>query len=161
MSEKTEVDLTGAKQNDGVWLVKVPHQCANLIHGSVVYPQVSFTLNEDLTSLSTFGEKAASVRAPRDHPMTMHSVWGKTVFTESSADKISLEGIMVQRAECRPHVNENYMKLKSETKFNTTKYNEATVLKNPIYSLISLLLSIRPYIFINFSASLNQTLYLH
>ncbi|XP_055734060.1 general transcription factor IIF subunit 2b isoform X2 [Salvelinus fontinalis] len=97
MSEKTEVDLTGAKQNTGVWLVKV-----------------SFTLNEDLTSLSALGEKAASVRAPRDHPFTMHSVGGQTlaVFTETSADKISLEGMVVQRAECRPAVNENYMKLK-------------------------------------------------
>uniref|UniRef100_A0A4W5RYE0 Uncharacterized protein n=1 Tax=Hucho hucho TaxID=62062 RepID=A0A4W5RYE0_9TELE len=49
---------------------------------------VSFTLNEDLTSLSAFGEKAASVRAPRHHPMTtMHSVGGQTlaVFIESSA----------------------------------------------------------------------------
>uniref|UniRef100_A0A8C7SSR8 General transcription factor IIF subunit 2 n=1 Tax=Oncorhynchus mykiss TaxID=8022 RepID=A0A8C7SSR8_ONCMY len=98
MSEKTEVDLTGAKQNHGVWLVKVSQQCANasgkgeLIHGSVVYHQVSFTLNEDLTSLSAFGEKAASVRAPRDHPMTMHSVGGKTmaVFTESSAGNSQL-----------------------------------------------------------------------
>uniref|UniRef100_A0A4W5RNA9 Uncharacterized protein n=1 Tax=Hucho hucho TaxID=62062 RepID=A0A4W5RNA9_9TELE len=54
---------------------------------------VSFTLNEDLTSLSAFGEKAASVRAPRHHPMTtMHSVGGQTlaVFIESSAGNSQL-----------------------------------------------------------------------
>lgn len=28
------------------------------------------------------------------------------------ADKIALEGVVVQRADCRPAVNENYMKLK-------------------------------------------------
>ncbi|KAK6309828.1 hypothetical protein J4Q44_G00197090 [Coregonus suidteri] len=128
MSEKTEVDLTGAKQNTGVWLVKVPKYLAQQwakapgkgeigklkivkIQGKA---DVLFTLNEDLTSLSAMGEKAASVRAPRDHPFTMHSVGGQTlaVFTETSADKISLEGIVVQRAECRPAVNQNYMKLK-------------------------------------------------
>ncbi|XP_071004663.1 general transcription factor IIF subunit 2-like [Oncorhynchus clarkii lewisi] len=128
MSEKTEVDLTGAKQNTGVWLVKVPKYLAQqwakasgkgeIGKLKIVKKQgkadVSFTLNEDLTSLSALGEKAASVRAPRDHPFTMHSVGGQTlaVFTETSADKISLEGMVVQRAECRPAVNENYMKLK-------------------------------------------------
>uniref|UniRef100_A0A8C8FPS3 General transcription factor IIF subunit 2 n=1 Tax=Oncorhynchus tshawytscha TaxID=74940 RepID=A0A8C8FPS3_ONCTS len=51
---------------------------------------VSFTLNEDLTSLSAFGEKAAL--APLAHPMTIHSVGGKTlaVFTESSAGNSQL-----------------------------------------------------------------------
>uniref|UniRef100_A0A8C7P115 General transcription factor IIF subunit 2 n=3 Tax=Oncorhynchus mykiss TaxID=8022 RepID=A0A8C7P115_ONCMY len=128
MSEKTEVDLTGVKQNTGVWLVKVPKYLAQqwakasgkgeIGKLKIVKKQgkadVSFTLNEDLTSLSALGEKAASVRAPRDHPFTMHSVGGQTlaVFTETSADKISLEGMVVQRAECRPAVNENYMKLK-------------------------------------------------
>lgn len=34
------------------------------------------------------------------------------MFTESSSDKLSLEGIVVQRAECRPAASENYMKLK-------------------------------------------------
>lgn len=30
----------------------------------------------------------------------------------SFSDKIALEGVVVQRAECRPAVNENYMRLK-------------------------------------------------
>uniref|UniRef100_A0A673XTX0 General transcription factor IIF subunit 2 n=1 Tax=Salmo trutta TaxID=8032 RepID=A0A673XTX0_SALTR len=93
MSEKTEVDLTGAKQNHGVWLVKVcfqylAQQCAKASGKG----EVSFTLNEDLINLSAFEEKAASVRALQDHPMTMHSVGGKTlaVFTESFAGNSQL-----------------------------------------------------------------------
>ena len=39
-----------------------------------------------------------------------------TVLTEvvmnSLSDKIALEGVVVQRAECRPAVSESYMKLK-------------------------------------------------
>lgn len=33
-------------------------------------------------------------------------------FFLSIQDKLSLEGIVVQRAECRPAANENYMRLK-------------------------------------------------
>ncbi|KAM3608417.1 uncharacterized protein V6R79_024769 [Siganus canaliculatus] len=44
----------------------------------------------------------------------MHTVGGQTmaVFSQSDADEISLEGMVVHRAECRPVVNDNYMKLK-------------------------------------------------
>ncbi|XP_039602240.1 general transcription factor IIF subunit 2 [Polypterus senegalus] len=76
--------------------------------------EVSFTLNEELTDIQEIGDKPASVKAPRDHPFTMQSVGGQTlaVFTESSSEKLALEGTVVQRAECRPAVNEHYMKLK-------------------------------------------------
>ncbi|NXG73169.1 T2FB factor, partial [Baryphthengus martii] len=75
---------------------------------------VSFTLNEELASINDIGGKPASVSAPREHPFLLQSVGGQTltVFTESSMDKLSLEGIVVQRAECRPAASENYMKLK-------------------------------------------------
>ncbi|XP_029284159.1 general transcription factor IIF subunit 2-like isoform X2 [Cottoperca gobio] len=128
MSEKGEVDLTGAKQNTGVWLVKVPkylsQQWAKATgRGDVgklrickkvnqAKAEVSFTLNEELTVIDGIEDKTVS--APRDHPFTMQSVGGQTlaVFTENSSDKIALEGVVVQRAECRPAVSENYMKLK-------------------------------------------------
>nr|XP_009941149.1 PREDICTED: general transcription factor IIF subunit 2 [Opisthocomus hoazin] len=89
--------------------------------------EVSFTLNEELASISDIGGKPASVSAPREHPFLLQSVGGQTltVFTEtsvesqpeeksesSSTDKLALEGIVVQRAECRPAASENYMKLK-------------------------------------------------
>ncbi|CAJ1049518.1 general transcription factor IIF subunit 2 isoform X4 [Xyrichtys novacula] len=74
--------------------------------------QVSFTLNEELTVIEGIEDKTVS--APRDHPFTMQSVGGQTlaVFTENSSDKIALEGVVVQRAECRPAVSESYMRLK-------------------------------------------------
>lgn len=39
-------------------------------------------------------------------------------FFLSIQDKLSLEGIVVQRAECRPAANENYMRLKRLVFFN-------------------------------------------
>ncbi|KAJ8247052.1 hypothetical protein GJAV_G00258220 [Gymnothorax javanicus] len=139
MSEKGEVDLTGAKQNTGVWLVKVPKYLSQQwnkatgrgevgklrIGKNQGKAEVSFTLNEELTAIDTIGEKPTAVRAPREHPFTMQTVGGQTlaVFTETSSgqsedksdgvpDKIALEGVVVQRAECRPAVSESYMRLK-------------------------------------------------
>ncbi|XP_058632641.1 general transcription factor IIF subunit 2 isoform X2 [Onychostoma macrolepis] len=128
MSDKGEVDLTGAKQNTGVWLVKVPKYLSQQwakatgrgevgklrISKNQGKAEVSFTLNEELTTIDTIGEKSSVVRAPREHPFTLQTVGGHTltVFTENSSDKIALEGVVVQRAECRPAVSENYMKLK-------------------------------------------------
>lgn len=128
MSDKGhDVDLTRAKQNTGVWLVKVPKYLSQQwakasgrgevgklkIGKSQGKPVVSFTLNEELTVVESFGEKASSVQAPREHPFTIQTVGGQTlaVFTESS-DKVALEGMVVQRAECRPAASEGYMKLK-------------------------------------------------
>lgn len=128
MSDKGEVDLTGAKQNTGVWLVKVPKYLSQQwakatgrgeigklrISKNQGKAEVSFTLNEDLTNIDTIGEKPSMVRAPREHPFTLQTVGGQTlaVFTENSSDKIALEGLVVQRAECRPAAGENYMRLK-------------------------------------------------
>ncbi|KAM6970559.1 general transcription factor IIF subunit 2b [Aplochiton taeniatus] len=76
--------------------------------------KVSFTLNANLTTFTGQGDKAASLSVPRVHPFTMLTVEGQTqaVLSQSSHDKLSLEGMVVQRAECRPAVNESYMKLK-------------------------------------------------
>ncbi|KAJ0056364.1 hypothetical protein NL108_006869, partial [Boleophthalmus pectinirostris] len=94
----------------------------------VMKSPVTFTLNEELTVI----EGIDTVAAPREHPFTMQTVGGQTlaVFTETSSgqseersdgsslgsgtgpDKIALEGMVVQRAECRPAVSESYMKLK-------------------------------------------------
>ncbi|XP_029601417.1 general transcription factor IIF subunit 2 isoform X3 [Salmo salar] len=128
MSEKGEVDLTGAKQNTGVWLVKVPKYLSQQwakasgrgevgklrIGKNQGKAEVAFTLNEDLTMIDSLGDKPSGVQAPRDHPFTMQTVGGQTlaVFTETQSERISLEGLVVQRAECRPAVSESYMKLK-------------------------------------------------
>ncbi len=48
---------------------------------------MSFTLNEELTTIDTIGEKSSVVRAPREHPFTLQAVGGHTltVFTENSS----------------------------------------------------------------------------
>uniref|UniRef100_A0A8C1G8W1 General transcription factor IIF subunit 2 n=2 Tax=Cyprinus carpio TaxID=7962 RepID=A0A8C1G8W1_CYPCA len=123
MSDKGEVDLTGAKQNTGVWLVKVPkylsQQWAKATgRGEVGKLRICKYVAKITTiyivlylRLESIGQKSSMTLA---------------VFTENSSgqsdaeaggsgtgpDKIALEGVVVQRAECRPAVSENYMRLK-------------------------------------------------
>ncbi|XP_060050796.1 general transcription factor IIF subunit 2 isoform X2 [Erinaceus europaeus] len=101
MAERGELDLTGAKQNTGVWLVKVPKYLSQQwakapgkgevgklrIAKNQGRTEVSFTLNEDLANIHDIGGKPASVSAPREHPFVLQSVGGQTltVFTESSS----------------------------------------------------------------------------
>ncbi|MEJ1280518.1 general transcription factor IIF polypeptide 2 [Cricetulus griseus] len=103
MAERGELDLTGAKQNTGVWLVKVPKYLSQQwakapgrgevgklrIAKNQGRTEVSFTLNEDLANIHDIGGKPASVSAPREHPFVLQSVGGQTltVFTESSSGK--------------------------------------------------------------------------
>uniref|UniRef100_A0A8C5LCP2 General transcription factor IIF subunit 2 n=1 Tax=Jaculus jaculus TaxID=51337 RepID=A0A8C5LCP2_JACJA len=109
MAERGELDLTGAKQNTGVWLVKVPKYLSQqwakapgrgdigkLRQGRT---EVSFTLMEELANIQDLRGKPALVSAPREHPFVLQSIGGQTltVFTESSLDKVTLEGIVVQR----------------------------------------------------------------
>ncbi|XP_053561470.1 general transcription factor IIF subunit 2 [Bombina bombina] len=98
-SDKGELDLSGAKQNTGMWLVKVPKYLAQQwmkatgrgevgklrIGKNQGKTEVSFTLNEDLASIQDIGGKPAAVSAPREHPFLLQSVGGQTltVFTES------------------------------------------------------------------------------
>ncbi|KAM3862246.1 general transcription factor IIF subunit 2b [Diretmus argenteus] len=128
MSQKAEVSLSGVKQSKGVWLVKVPKYLSQqwdkatengevgklTIGKKQGKAEVSFTLHEELTTFNSLGEKGASLQVPRDHPLTLRAVGGQTlaVFTQNNTDDISIEGMVVQRAECRPAVNDNYMKLK-------------------------------------------------
>ncbi|XP_040003630.1 general transcription factor IIF subunit 2-like [Xiphias gladius] len=128
MSDKTEVNLTGVKQSKGVWLVKVPKYLSQqwdkatekgevgkiTIGKKQGKTEVRFSLNAELSALGAVGEKDGSLQVPRDHPFTMHTVGGQTmaVFSQNDTDEISLEGMVVHRAECRPVVNDNYMKLK-------------------------------------------------
>ncbi|XP_015228326.1 PREDICTED: general transcription factor IIF subunit 2-like [Cyprinodon variegatus] len=76
--------------------------------------KVCFSLNEELASMTAAGEKDESLQIPREYPFTMHTVGAQTmaVFSQSEADEISLEGMVVHRAECRPVVSDSYMKVK-------------------------------------------------
>uniref|UniRef100_A0A672FBW0 General transcription factor IIF subunit 2 n=1 Tax=Salarias fasciatus TaxID=181472 RepID=A0A672FBW0_SALFA len=134
MSVKHEVNLAGVKLNKGVWLVKVPKylsqqwkkasdkgEVGKLTIGKYQgKTEVCFSLSEELTALGAVEESDASLRAPVDHALTMHAVGGQTlaVFSQSNAGwsggqyGISLEGMVVHRAECKPAVTDNYMKMK-------------------------------------------------
>ncbi|XP_077584614.1 general transcription factor IIF subunit 2-like [Stigmatopora nigra] len=127
MSAKGEVNLTGVKQNHGVWLVKVPKYLAQqwdkatdgevgkiTIGKKQGKSQVCFSLNEDLTTIHAAQENESPLKVPREHPFTMNSLGGQNlaVFSHAEKDEISLEGMVVHRAECRPVVSDNYMKLK-------------------------------------------------
>uniref|UniRef100_A0A8D3A3E3 General transcription factor IIF subunit 2 n=1 Tax=Scophthalmus maximus TaxID=52904 RepID=A0A8D3A3E3_SCOMX len=101
--------------------------------------EVCFSLSAELSALhSAVGEKDGALQVPREHPFTMHTVGGQTmaVFSQSSTghsndgsssitvfvvDELSLEGMVVHRAECRPVVNDNYMKLKKLQLKESTK----------------------------------------
>lgn len=123
-----EVDLTGVKQSKGVWLVKVPKYLSQqwdkaaekgevgkiTIGKKQGKTEVCFSLSDELIALDAVGENDASLEVPKDHPFTMHPVGGQTmaVFSHSNTDEISLEGMVVHRAECRPVVTDSYMKLK-------------------------------------------------
>ncbi|GAA6108186.1 general transcription factor IIF subunit 2b [Tachysurus ichikawai] len=114
MSDKgRDVDLTRAKQNTGVWLVKIPKYLAQQwgkasgrgevgklkITKQQGKTMVSFNLNEELSVVEHSGEKTMSVRAPREHPFTMQSVGGQTlaVFTENSSGEPSLQRFLMER----------------------------------------------------------------
>uniref|UniRef100_A0A3P8QLU3 General transcription factor IIF subunit 2 n=1 Tax=Astatotilapia calliptera TaxID=8154 RepID=A0A3P8QLU3_ASTCA len=120
MSEKMEVDLTGVKQSKGVWLVKVPKYLSQqwdkaAEKGECGCVHISFYLSDELIALDAVGENDASLEVPKDHPFTMHPVGGQTMavfITVFVVDEISLEGMVVHRAECRPVVTDSYMKLK-------------------------------------------------
>uniref|UniRef100_A0A7N8XXC2 General transcription factor IIF subunit 2 n=1 Tax=Mastacembelus armatus TaxID=205130 RepID=A0A7N8XXC2_9TELE len=133
MSNKAEVNLTGVKQSKGVWLVKVPKYLSQQwdkatekgeVGKITIGKYVCFSLNEELTALGAIGEKEkdGSLQVPRDHPITMHTVGGQTmaVFSQSNTERGGegkgkgggVRGMVVHRAECRPVVSDNYMKLK-------------------------------------------------
>uniref|UniRef100_A0A8C2B5C3 General transcription factor IIF subunit 2 n=1 Tax=Cyprinus carpio TaxID=7962 RepID=A0A8C2B5C3_CYPCA len=98
---------------------------------------VSFT--NELTVVQCSGEKVSSVRSPREHPFTVQMVGGQTlaVFTETS-DKLALEGMVVQRAECRPAVSESYMKLKKEIEESTKPLRFSQKLEKAITKITNL-----------------------
>ncbi|XP_028292797.1 general transcription factor IIF subunit 2-like [Gouania willdenowi] len=123
----SEVNLNGVKQNKGVWLVKIPKYLSQQWEkatekgevGTITIgkkqgkTEVRFSLSEELTARGATGESDASLQVPRHHPLTMHTVKGQTmaVFSQTESE-ISLEGMVVHRAECRAVASDNYMKLK-------------------------------------------------
>ncbi|CAL8371161.1 unnamed protein product [Arctogadus glacialis] len=136
MSEKASIDLAGVKQSRGVglWLVKVPKylsqqwdkaldngEVGNLRIGKKAgKEELCFRLNEELCTLSS--REVEVMKIPRDHPFTMPPVGGPSlaVYTTSETGEISMEGMIVKKAECKPAV-QGYMKLKKMQIEESTK----------------------------------------
>lgn len=132
-----DLDLSNASR--GVWLVKVPKYIANKWEkapGNIEVgklkiskrapgqkAQVSLTLSESVLCLKEPGEQ----NIPRDHRLDVSAITHQTlgVFSHvipSNSDsvvpeteKLSMEGKIVQKLECRPYADNCYMRLKLES----------------------------------------------
>ncbi|XP_037665768.1 general transcription factor IIF subunit 2-like [Choloepus didactylus] len=127
MAQRMQLDLEGIRQNNQMWLVKVPKYLSQQWHkasgrgelgklritNNQRKTELSFTLNEELTNIDIDGQPGPAT-APREHQFFLQELGGQilTVLTEGAQDKLSLAGTVVQRMECRPAVGENYMRLK-------------------------------------------------
>uniref|UniRef100_A0A3B5M6H4 General transcription factor IIF subunit 2 n=1 Tax=Xiphophorus couchianus TaxID=32473 RepID=A0A3B5M6H4_9TELE len=95
MSDQKEVNLSGVRQNKGVWLVKVPRYLSQQWEKATEKGEVGkisiekyvsksslsvcFTLNEELAAMTAVGEKEESLQAPREYPFTMHTAGAQTM----------------------------------------------------------------------------------
>ncbi|XP_067013798.1 general transcription factor IIF subunit 2 [Anabrus simplex] len=131
-----DLDLSNAGR--GVWLVKVPKYIANKWEkapGNIEVgklkiskepgqkAKVSLTLSESVLCLKEPGEE----NIPKDHRLDVSAVTHQTlgVFSHITpinmdsiipeTEKLSLEGRIVQKLECRPYADNCYMKLKLES----------------------------------------------
>uniref|UniRef100_A0A3B5MHM5 General transcription factor IIF subunit 2 n=1 Tax=Xiphophorus couchianus TaxID=32473 RepID=A0A3B5MHM5_9TELE len=118
MSDQKEVNLSGVRQNKGVWLVKVPRYLSQQWEKATEKGEVGkisiekyvsksslsvcFTLNEELAAMTAVGEKEESLQAPREYPFTMHTAGAQTmaVFSQTDAGQshtnpLTLMGVMV------------------------------------------------------------------
>ncbi len=120
----SDKDLDISNASRGVWLVKVPKYMADrweaidtpatvgkltISRRSGQKPMVSFSLDEKVAT----GPKPGDELLPREHKFNVTTVQGHSlaVFSHLAGDpdaavpvhdKLSLEGKIVQRAECRP-----------------------------------------------------------
>ncbi|XP_072033641.1 general transcription factor IIF subunit 2-like [Amphiura filiformis] len=140
MSEKTELDLSGANRN--MWLVKVPKYISQRwekadntsdgVIGSLRIgqklgkPEISFNMNSKLAKLK---DKADDPELTVEHKFQVLSAMDRvlTVYTEATDNPdgasestskskkksdVAIEGKVIQRMECRPVGGDHYMKMK-------------------------------------------------
>lgn len=137
-SSHSDKDLDLSNANRAVWLVKVPKYVANKwdkAPGNIEVGKlkitkalgqkthVSLTLSESVLCLKQPGEE----NIPREHRLDVSTVTRQTLgvfshITPSNSDsvvpeteKLSLEGRVVQKLECRPYADNCYMKMKLES----------------------------------------------
>lgn len=127
-----DLDTTFAAR--GVWLVKVPKYISNrwnTAQNSEVgrlkitkvpggKPDVVFTLDDGLLKADADGVDRS---IPKEHKFVISSISSQSlaVFSQS-ANKLTLEGRVIQKAECRPVDNDaNYLQLKKRCIMQASK----------------------------------------
>ncbi|XKL61066.1 hypothetical protein PGB90_008123 [Kerria lacca] len=132
-----ELDISNASR--GIWLVKVPKYIASkwekapssievgklkINRNANQKVQVSLTLSESMLCMDNDNQESI----PRNHRLDVTPVTRQIlgVFSQTSnaykneesiseSDKLILEGKIVQRLECRPYADDDYMKLKLDS----------------------------------------------
>lgn len=141
-----EVDLTAAGR--GVWLVKVPKYLSEKWKKASgkcevgrlkitrsrlpnTKPEVTFTMSEAQQKQEVAGNPTVT---PKEHKFLLTGVGNQNlvVFSEQKetpsgtsaeeiSDKIAIEGKVIQRAECRPVADSNYLRLKKQQMTTSNK----------------------------------------
>ncbi|KAF2878890.1 hypothetical protein ILUMI_27281 [Ignelater luminosus] len=130
-----DLDLIGAKR--GVWLVKVPKYIANrwdkapgdievgrvkILKTPGQGREVSLTLPPAILDLKDAGEE----NIPEKHRLSVSEITQPTgVFSQTIPDStdsaipgssgLRMEGKIIQKLDCSPYADDNYMKLKSDS----------------------------------------------
>jgi len=156
LSDK-DLDLSNASR--GVWLVKVPKYIAErwesggakdvgklkIVRKANMKPQVSFSMSEALTvAMPNNPDVEQKTAITKEHNFMVSNIASQSlaVFSVTAgdqsatppvADKLSLEGKVVQRAECRPVNDKSYMTLKKDSfKRAIEPTRKALSLKSPV-----------------------------
>lgn len=89
-------------------------------------PEVLFTLSEALSrpDVTAGSSEVTQMGVPREHKFVLNGIGNQNLVVLSqtptpdsdlgSTEKLSIEGKVTQRAECRPVANDTYMKLKRQ-----------------------------------------------
>ncbi|KAL7646046.1 UNVERIFIED_CONTAM: hypothetical protein RMT77_002947 [Armadillidium vulgare] len=125
-SHHSEKDLDCTNCGRGVWLVKVPKYIREkwtesppnaevgrlkVTRTQSKLPSVTFTVSESNDKES---------KLPKEHKFILHSketllgVFSQTVDTSNDSEKVFMEGHVIQKFECQPVVDSNYLRLKRE-----------------------------------------------
>ncbi|XP_064638590.1 general transcription factor IIF subunit 2-like [Lineus longissimus] len=127
--ESKEVDTGTAGR--GVWLVKVPKYLAESwqrtdgkcevgklriakpkFQGGK--PEVVFTIDDKLLEKEKDSSGDVLPTVPKDHKFVLTGIADQNlaILGQDADNRVSIAGKVIQRAECRPIVDSNYMKLK-------------------------------------------------
>ncbi|KAI0217027.1 General transcription factor IIF subunit 2 [Lamellibrachia satsuma] len=159
--EAKDLDLSGAAR--GVWLVKVPKYLAeewknappNADVGKLSIttastpggkPEVVFSLDETSSKTTTAGGGVTSSKpaVPKYHKFVLTGIVNQNLYVlatemsegpnqEQIPENVSIEGKVIQRAECRPLGDPIYMKLKrTQIEQSNRPQKEVKQLKNAV-----------------------------